>query len=81
MCELSISYEQKIATRELQLEKLVQELNHKLVERKAARCRGREKTITEETLDPIQIAAQIRNLDGIDADEPFLKKLEACTWE
>lgn len=52
----------EVATRELLLEKLVQECNAKKAERKIARARGRESTITHEVLDMAQVVAKIKDL-------------------
>ena len=58
----TINLAHEVATRELLLEKLVQECNAKKAERKIARARGRESTITHEVLDMAQVVAKIKDL-------------------
>ena len=53
----------EVATRELQLEKLVAECNEKKEQRKIARARGHESTITSEELDMEHVVEKLRVME------------------
>ena len=67
-----------MATRELQLERLVAECNEKEEQRKIARARGRESTITREELDMEHVVEELRVME-IALPEGTLEALSA--WE